>query len=77
MLHSAEVVEIVAEAIEKYHIRNVVLDPVMVSTSGHRLIEEDAIGALRERLLPLARVITPNPSRPPSRPNIFRGDPEP
>lgn len=60
MLHSAEVVEIVAEAIEKYHIRNVVLDPVMVSTSGHRLIEEDAIGALRERLLPLARVITPN-----------------
>lgn len=45
MLHSAEVVEIVAKAIEKYHICNVVLDPVMVSTSGHRLIEEEAIGA--------------------------------
>lgn len=60
MLHSAEVVEVVAKAIEKYNIKNVVLDPVMVATSGHRLIEEEAIGALRERLLPLARVITPN-----------------
>ena len=60
MLHSAEVVEIVAEAIEKYHIRNVVLDPVMVSTSGHRLIEERAIESLRKVLIPMARVITPN-----------------
>lgn len=60
MLHSAEVVNIVAEKIEQYGIRNVVLDPVMVSTSGHRLIEENAIEHISKRLLPLARVITPN-----------------
>ena len=60
MLHSAEVVKIVANKIEQYSIKNVVLDPVMVSTSGHRLIEESAISALKKRLLPLARVVTPN-----------------
>ena len=60
MLHSAEVVNLVADEIEKHGIRNIVLDPVMVSTSGHRLIEESAIQVLQERLLPLARVITPN-----------------
>ena len=43
MLHSAEVVNLVADLLEKYGIRNIVLDPVMVSTSGHRLIEEDAV----------------------------------
>lgn len=60
MLHSAEVVEIVARKIEEYGIRNVVLDPVMVSTSGHRLIEESAVDVIKERLIPLARVLTPN-----------------
>lgn len=60
MLHSSEVVCLVAEMIEKYGIKNVVLDPVMVSTSGHRLIEEDAVETIRRRLMPLARVITPN-----------------
>ena len=60
MLHSAEVVNLVADKIEQYDIRNVVLDPVMVSTSGHRLIEESAIEHIHKRLLPLARVITPN-----------------
>ena len=60
MLHSAEVVNLVADKIEKYGIKNVVLDPVMVSTSGHRLIEESAIEVIKARLIPLARVITPN-----------------
>ena len=60
MLHSAEVVEVVADVLQKYNIRNVVLDPVMVSTSGHRLIEESAIDTLRRVLIPRARVITPN-----------------
>lgn len=60
MLHSSEVVNLVAEMIEKYQIRNIVLDPVMVSTSGHRLIEEDAVEVIKTRLMPLARVITPN-----------------
>lgn len=60
MLHSAEVVSLVADKIEQYGITNVVLDPVMVSTSGHRLIEIEAIEVLKQRLIPLARVITPN-----------------
>ena len=60
MLHSSEVVEVVAVVLQKYNIRNVVLDPVMVSTSGHRLIEESAIDTLRRVLIPQARVITPN-----------------
>ena len=60
MLHSAEVVNVVADKIEQYKIKNVVLDPVMVSTSGHRLIEEQAIEVLLSRLVPLVRVITPN-----------------
>ena len=60
MLHSAEVVEAVAQKIQQYGIPNVVLDPVMVSTSGHRLIEESAVEVIQKRLLPLARVLTPN-----------------
>lgn len=60
MLHSAEVVSVVADKIEQYKIKNVVLDPVMVSTSGHRLIEEQAVEVLKLRLVPMARVITPN-----------------
>ena len=60
MLHSSDVVNLVADKIEQYNIRNVVLDPVMVSTSGHRLIEESAINTLIDRLIPLSRVITPN-----------------
>lgn len=60
MLQSAEIVRVVAEMLRKYGIRNVVLDPVMVSTSGHRLIEESAVATLRSELIPMARVITPN-----------------
>ena len=67
MLHSAEVVLAVRDSLltaeaEGWLPRpyNIVLDPVMVSTSGHRLIEESAIRVLTDELLPLARVITPN-----------------
>ena len=64
MLHSSEVVESVATQLRHYlstgQAHNVVLDPVMVSTSGHRLIEQSAISALLSDLIPLARVITPN-----------------
>lgn len=60
MLHSVDVVSLVADKIEQYGITNVVLDPVMVSTSGHKLIEENAIEIMKNRLIPLARVITPN-----------------
>ena len=60
MLHTAEVVHCVAAMLRKYKIRNIVLDPVMVSTSGHGLIEESAIEVLMRELIPMARVITPN-----------------
>ena len=52
--------ETVARALEKHRPPHVVLDPVMVATSGARLLEEDALHALRTRLLPLATVATPN-----------------
>ena len=66
MLHSAEVVLCVRDALLRAlesgcpGAGNIVLDPVMVATSGHRLIEESAIRVLSEELLPMARVITPN-----------------
>jgi len=60
MLHSAEVVLTVRDALLRNGARNIVLDPVMVSTSGHRLIEESAIAVLSSELIPIARVITPN-----------------
>ena len=60
MLHSAEVVLAVKEQLQKFGITNIVLDPVMVSTSGHRLIEDSAVKVLSEELVPMARVITPN-----------------
>lgn len=60
MLHSAEVVRTVREAIDTFNVKNVVVDTVMVSTSGHRLIEESAVETLKTILVPRARVITPN-----------------
>jgi len=60
MLHCSPIVEVVREMVLRYEVRNLVVDPVMVSTSGHRLIEESAIVTLEKRLLPLAKIITPN-----------------
>lgn len=60
MLHSAEVIHGVADVLTEYGITNIVLDPVMVATSGDPLIQEDAIEVMRERLFPLVRLITPN-----------------
>lgn len=60
MLAQADVIAVVADAIEHYRPRAVVLDPVMVATSGARLLAPDALEALRTRLLPLASVVTPN-----------------
>ncbi|CAM5402457.1 hydroxymethylpyrimidine/phosphomethylpyrimidine kinase [Streptomyces spiroverticillatus] len=60
MLADAGIAAAVAEALERHRPRYVVLDPVMVSTSGHRLLEADAVAVVRERLLPLADLITPN-----------------
>jgi hydroxymethylpyrimidine/phosphomethylpyrimidine kinase len=60
MLGSAALVETVAAAIREHALPNYVLDPVMVSTSGHRLLDADAETSLRELLVPMAAVVTPN-----------------
>ncbi len=60
MLATAEVIHAVADALERHRPRHLVLDPVMVATSGARLLEPSALDALRGRLLPMASVITPN-----------------
>jgi hydroxymethylpyrimidine/phosphomethylpyrimidine kinase len=60
MLGTAELVAAVARAIEAAALRNFVLDPVMVATSGHRLLEQAAEAAVATRLVPLCRVVTPN-----------------
>ena len=60
MLGTAEVIEVVAAKVGEYELQPLVVDPVMVAESGDRLLELDAIDTLRERLLPLATVLTPN-----------------
>jgi len=60
MLASRAIVEVVAERLRARPVPFLVVDPVMVATSGDRLLAADAVEALRERLLPLAALITPN-----------------
>ena len=60
MVSSAELISVIAEKLTAYHAENIVVDPVMVATSGAKLISDDAVSALQEKLLPLATVVTPN-----------------
>lgn len=60
MVHSVALVNVIAEILGSYPEIPVVFDPVMIATSGHRLIEEDTVKAITERLFPLAKIITPN-----------------
>jgi hydroxymethylpyrimidine/phosphomethylpyrimidine kinase len=60
MLATADVIHAVADALERWRPPHVVLDPVMVATSGAKLLADDALDAMRARLLPLATVLTPN-----------------
>jgi hydroxymethylpyrimidine/phosphomethylpyrimidine kinase len=60
MLASAGIIEAVAEAIDDVGLPNLVVDPVSVSKHGHPLLAEDAVDALRSRMLPLATLVTPN-----------------
>ena len=60
MLLTAGVVEVVASKVREYEIRNLVIDPVMISTSGAPLLNSDAVGTFCRTLLPLALVVTPN-----------------
>jgi hydroxymethylpyrimidine/phosphomethylpyrimidine kinase len=60
MLHSAETVRTVAAALKRHQLQKVVLDPVMIATSGAKLIDDAAIDVLVRELFPLAAVVTPN-----------------
>lgn len=60
MVSSMELIQVIAQKLEQYQAVNVVVDPVMVTTSGSRLISEDAVDALKQCLLPRATVLTPN-----------------
>ena len=60
MLHAPDIVQTVAQAIARHQLRNVVFDPVMVATSGAKLITDEAIAVLVTELFPRALVITPN-----------------
>jgi hydroxymethylpyrimidine/phosphomethylpyrimidine kinase len=60
MVSSGELIRTIAEKLKEFDAKNIVVDPVMVATSGAKLISDDAIEVLKSELLPLAAVITPN-----------------
>lgn len=60
MLHNSQTITAVYEMLKKFNIKNIVLDPVMVTTSGNLLLQPEAIKTLKEVLIPYAKVITPN-----------------
>ncbi len=60
MVSSTELITVIADTLKSFQAKNVVVDPVMVSTSGSRLMNPDAVSALTERLFPLTTLVTPN-----------------
>lgn len=60
MVSSAQLIEVIAEKLTAYHAQHIVVDPVMVATSGSSLLRQDAIAALTRKLLPMAQLLTPN-----------------
>ena len=60
MVSQKEVILSISGKLKQYHARNIVVDPVMVATSGAKLISDEAIDTLKENLFPLATVLTPN-----------------
>lgn len=60
MLSSAEIIAVVAKMLKPQQVTNLVIDPVMMSKSGHPLLKPDAVEALKQDLIPLALVVTPN-----------------
>lgn len=60
MVSNAEVINVISEKLKEYNAKNIVVDPVMISTSGSKLLNDDAIDTLITKLLPIADVITPN-----------------
>ena len=60
MVSSAGLITAIADRLKEYHAENIVVDPVMVATSGAKLISDDAVATLKEKLLPIADILTPN-----------------
>lgn len=60
MVSSSKIIEIIVKKIKEYNIENVVVDPVIVSTSGYKLLSDEALDVLMKKLLPLGKIITPN-----------------
>ena len=60
MVVNEALIQVIAQRLRFYHVKYIVVDPVMIATSGARLISERAVAALKEELLPMATVITPN-----------------
>ena len=60
MVSTPEIIEVIAAALDEYELRNIVVDPVMVATSGSKLIDDAAISLLEKELIPRATLITPN-----------------
>lgn len=60
MVSSSKLIQVISQTLEEYQLKHVVVDPVMVATSGAKLISDEAIATLKECLLPKAAVITPN-----------------
>jgi hydroxymethylpyrimidine/phosphomethylpyrimidine kinase len=60
MVSSSELIRVIADRLTKYNARNIVVDPVMVATSGSKLIADEAVETLKSELLPIAAVVTPN-----------------
>jgi hydroxymethylpyrimidine/phosphomethylpyrimidine kinase len=73
MVATADIAASIADRLRHHSVRNIVLDPVMVAKSGHHLLREDAVAALRDTLVPMARVITPNLPEA----GVLLGEPEP
>ena len=60
MVSSSELISVIAQKLRQYEARHIVVDPVMVATSGSRLLQENAVEILKRELLPIAEVVTPN-----------------
>ncbi len=60
MVSSSDIIKVIADKLKEYNAKNIVIDPVMVATSGAKLIEDEALFALKQELLPLSTILTPN-----------------
>lgn len=60
MVSQKEIITVIVDKLEEYQVKNIVVDPVMISTSGSKLLSDDAMHMLKTKLIPLATVITPN-----------------